>query len=438
MAMSILTGVARSVGLSTVMRVAGVVTRLLPIPQPTLMVGPGASGRLGQAINDFGHRKILIVTDATISRLGLMRPMCKALTAGGTEFVVFNEVSPDAPMDEIEKGVEIFKAEGCDAIVAFGGGSAMDAAKVIGLSASNNKRPQQLVGYFKGLHAPPAIYAVPTTAGTGSEVTVAAVVSDPVSQRKLVIADTRIVPTMAALDPSLMTGLPMDITAATGTDALTHAIEAFIGHWGTDFTDRMALTSVGMIYQNLPVAHATGKDLVAREKMALAATYAGQAFTRANVGYVHAIAHQLGGLYHTPHGLANAIMLPHVLRFLSPAITAKLAVLAIRVGLGTDSEPEAELARKFLDSIDAMNARLGIPRHLEALRAKDIPALASAACREADLNYPVPSYMSQQDCEGVIRRVLQKKASTRTSNRSAAGEASAKRRRAAPSRLSIP
>ena len=224
MAMNLLTGVARSVGLSTVMRVAGVVTRLLPIPQPTMMVGPGASGRLGQAINDFSHRKILIVSDATISRLGLMRPLCKALTAGGTEFVVFDGISPDAPIDEIEKGVEIFKSEGCDAIVAFGGGSAMDAAKVIGLSAANNKRPQQLVGYFKGLHAPPAIYAVPTTAGTGSEVTVAAVVSDPVGKRKLVIADTRIVPTMAALDPSLMTGLPKDITAATGMDALTHAI----------------------------------------------------------------------------------------------------------------------------------------------------------------------------------------------------------------------
>ena len=139
MAVNILTGVARSVGLSTVMRVAGVVTRLLPIPTPTMMVGPGASGRLGQIINDFGHRKILIVTDATISRLGLMQPMTEALTAGGTEFVVFDAISADAPIDEIEKGVEIFKAEGCDAIIAFGGGSAMDAAKVIGLSAANNK-----------------------------------------------------------------------------------------------------------------------------------------------------------------------------------------------------------------------------------------------------------------------------------------------------------
>ncbi|MFZ4481214.1 MAG: iron-containing alcohol dehydrogenase, partial [Rhodoferax sp.] len=150
MAENILTGVARSVGLSTLMRVAGLATRLLPIPVPTMMVGPGAAARLGQAINDFGHRKILIVTDATISGLGLMLPMTQTLAAGGTEFFVFDEISPDAPIEQIEKGVEVFKAEGCDAIVAFGGGSVMDAAKVIGLSAANSKTPRQLVGYFRG------------------------------------------------------------------------------------------------------------------------------------------------------------------------------------------------------------------------------------------------------------------------------------------------
>ena len=426
MAANTLTDVARNVGLSGMMRLAGLATRLLPIPQPTMMVGPGASERLGQAIHDFGHRKILIVTDATMVRLGLMLPLTQALTAGGTEFVVFDEISPDAPIDEIEEGVALFNAEGCDAIVAFGGGSVMDAAKVIGLSAANNKHPLRLVGYFKGLHAPAPLYAVPTTAGTGSEVTVAAVVSDPLSQRKLVIADTRIVPKMAALDPSLMTGLPAHITASTGMDALTHAIEAFIGHWGTAFTDRMALTSVGMIYQNLPIAYASGDDLMARERMALAASYAGQAFTRANVGYVHAIAHQLGGLYHTPHGLANAIMLPHVLRFLSPAITAKLAVLAQHAKLGKASESSADLAEKFLDSIDAMNKRLGIPRHLAALRVKDIPALARAACREANLNYPVPSYLSQEDCEDVIREALPRRAAARTRTQPATGKLAAK------------
>ena len=229
--------------------------------------------------------------------------------------MVFDDVTPDAPIPVIERGIERYRTAGCDAIVAFGGGSVMDAAKAIGLAAANHKHPRELVGYFSGRHAPPPIYAVPTTAGTGSEVTVAAVISDPEHHRKLVIADTRIVPRMAALDPCLMTGLPPAITAATGMDALTHAVEAYIGHWGTAFSDRMALSAVGMIYKNLPLAFADGQDLAAREKMALASTYAGLAFTRANVGNVHAIAHQLGGLYHTPHGLANAIMLAPVLRF---------------------------------------------------------------------------------------------------------------------------
>jgi alcohol dehydrogenase class IV len=387
-------------------RAAGVVTRLLPIPQPTLLVGPGSSARLGQAIGDFGHAKILIVTDAVIARLGLMKPLADALAAAGAAFVVFDEITPDAPIPLIEKGVRLFRTEGCDALVAFGGGSAIDAAKVIGLAAANDRHPRQLVGYFRGLRGPAPIYAVPTTAGTGSEVTVAAVVSDPERHRKLVIADTRVVPRMAALDPTLMTGLPAAITAATGMDALTHAVEAYIGHWGTAFTDRMALSAAGMIFENLPIAFARGGDLAAREKMALASTYAGLAFTRANVGNVHAIAHQLGGLYHTPHGLANAIMLPRVLRFESAAITDKLATLAVHAKVGRPDEPKDELARKFLDAVEALNDRLGIPRRLDSLRAEDIPALARAACREADLNYPVPRVMSRQDCEALLRQVL--------------------------------
>ena len=322
--------VVRSVGLSAAMRAAGVVTGLLPIPQPTLLVGPGSSRRLGQAISGFGHRKILIVTDGIIAKLGLLDGLTDALTKGGATFVVFDEVTADAPIPLIEKGMKFYQTERCDAIVAFGGGSAMDAAKTIALAVANRKKPRQLVGYFKGLREPVPVYAVPTTAGTGSEVTVAAVVSDPKTGKKLVIADTRIVPRMAALDPSLMTGLPPAVTAATGMDALTHAIEAFIGQWSTSYTDRMALSAVGLIYDNLRTVCRNGKNLAAREQMALAATYAGFAFTRANVGYVHAIAHQLGGKYHTPHGLANAIVLPHVLKYLSPAITRKLATLAVR------------------------------------------------------------------------------------------------------------
>ena len=398
--------VVRSVGLSTAMRAAGVVTGLLPIPQPMLLVGPGSSRRLGEAICGFGHRKVLIVTDRVVAAMGLPDALIAALTEGGTAHVVFDAITPDAPVPLIERGIAFYRKQRCDAVVAFGGGSPMDAAKTIALAVANNKPPLKLVGYFRGLKSPAPIYAVPTTAGTGSEVTVAAVISDPKTNRKLVIADTRLVPAIAALDPALMTRLPRHVTAATGMDALTHAVEAFIGHWSTAYTDRMALAAVGMIYANLPVAFKTGRNLVAREQMALAATYAGLAFTRANVGYVHAIAHQLGGRYHTPHGLANAIMLAPVLKFLSPSITKKLAVLAVRAGAGRAGEKPAVLAKKFVASVEAINRKLGIPAHLDALREADIPELAKAACWEADTNYPVPRYMSPATCEGILRQVL--------------------------------
>jgi len=402
--------VVRSVGLSAAMRAAGVVTGLLPIPQPTLLVGPGSSRRLGQTIAGFGHSRILIVTDAVVAKLGLLDGLTDALTRGGAAFVVFDAVTPDAPIPLIEEGMKFYRAKRCDAIVAFGGGSAMDAAKTIALAVANRKKPRQLVGYFKGLHEPVPVYAVPTTAGTGSEVTVAAVVSDPKSGKKLVIADTRLVPRMAALDPSLMTGLPAHVTAATGMDALTHAIEAFIGQWSTAYSDRMALSATGLIYDNLRTVCRNGKDLAAREQMALAATYAGFAFTRANVGYVHAIAHQLGGRYHTPHGLANAIVLPHVLKFLRPAITDKLAALAVRARVGEEGERPAALAQKFLDSVEALNRDIGIPAQLDALREADIPELAKAACWEADTSYPVPRYMSPEICEQLLREILPKPA----------------------------
>jgi len=251
------------------------------------------------------------------------------------------------------------------------------------------------------------------TAGTGSEVTVAAVISDPENQAKLVIVDTRLVPKMAALDPCLMTGLPPAVTAATGIDALTHAIEAFVGKWANPYTDDMALSAVGLIFDNLRLAYNEGKNLGAREKMALAATYAGLAFTRANVGYVHAIAHQFGGKYHTPHGLANAIMLPPVLKYSFPAITGRLALLAVRARLGAANEQEDVLAQKFVDAVEQLNRDLGIPTFLAALKESDIPALAEAACREAHTGYPVPRYMTQAICEDIIRQVLPSEAPAR-------------------------
>lgn len=393
-------------GLGAIMRGAGMVTRFLPIPQPTLLVGPGSSARLGQAIAGFGHHKILVVTDTIISKLGLLKELTDALSEGGAEFVVFDEITPDAPIPLIEKGIEFFKEQGCDAIVAFGGGSSMDASKAIAVAVTNPKPLRKLAGYFKGLRNPIKIYAVPTTAGTGSEVTVAAVISDPQAHTKMVMVDTRMVPKMAALDPTLMTGLPPPVTAATGIDALTHAVEAFIGNWTTPYSDGMAIAAVGLIFENLRTCYTDGKNLKARENMALASTYAGFAFTRANVGYVHAIAHQFGGLYHTPHGLANAIVLPHVLKYSRPAIEHRLAQLAIAARVGTENEDDGVLAQKFLDAVDQLNHDVGIPTHLAALKEADIPALAKAACWEAHTGYPVPRYMSQSQCEDLIRELL--------------------------------
>jgi alcohol dehydrogenase len=411
----LITDMARTIGLPPLKRAAGMVTRLLPISQPILLVGPGASAKLGQAIGDFGHRRILVITDAVIAGLGLVAPLTDALAAGGTPFVVFDAVTADAPLAQIEQGMAVWRDEDCDAILAFGGGSVIDAAKAIGLAVANGKHPRELVGYFRGLHGPPPIYAVPTTAGTGSEVTVAAVVSDTEHECKLVIADSRLVPRMAALDPCVMVGLPPAVTAATGMDALTHAVEAYIGQWATEFTDRMALAAVSMIYRHLPAAYADGRDLAAREQMALASTYAGLAFTRANVGNVHAIAHQLGAHYHVPHGLANAIMLAPVLRFSLAAAQDRLATLALRAGVGLASEAKSRRARKFVDSVEAMNRQLGIPQHLDLLRKQDIPALAEAACAEADGNYPVPRVMLQPACEALLREVLPPKTPKRTS-----------------------
>jgi alcohol dehydrogenase class IV len=407
MARELIGDMARSIAaasLPVLKRAAGVVTRRLPIPQPLLLVGAGSAARLGEAIAGFAHRRLLLVTDASIVRLGLAEPLVDALRAARVGHVVFDAVLPDAPIPVIEDGVALFRAENCDGIVAFGGGSVIDTAKVIGLAAANRKPARELAGYFRGLRGPGPIYAVPTTAGTGSEVTVAAVISDPDGAKKYTVADTRIVPEMAALDPLVMAALPPDITAATGMDALTHAVEAYIGGWATSYTDRVARAAVATIWQQLPRAWRDGSDLEAREKMALASTWAGLAFTRANVGNVHALAHQLGGRYHVPHGLANAILLPGVLRFSLPQAAPRLAQLARHVGL--EGADDRALAARFVDALAELAEGIGIARTVAALREKDIASLALAACDEADRNYPVPRQMTPADAAALLREVL--------------------------------
>jgi len=379
---------------------------LLPFPKPTLFSGPGSSLELCEAIAQMGTRRVLIVTDAMLVKIGLINDIKAKLTDLGVEFFIYDGVQPDPTVDQIEAGLEMLRQHDCEAILAVGGGSPIDAAKVIAARATNDKPVRKMEGLFRVFRATLPLYAVPTTAGTGSEVTIAAVVSDPERQLKFAIIDPKLVPAMAALDANLMTGLPPNITAATGMDALTHAVEAYISINAVPDTDRHALAATRLIMKNLPIVMEDGQNLEARQHMSMASFYAALAFTRAGVGYVHAISHNFGAYYHTPHGLANAIVMPYVLDFSRPACAERLAELAEASGLKQDGDSDAALAQKFIDHIRSLNARFGIPEKLETLKADDISGIARAALKEAHGTYAVPRYMDRPACESLVRQIM--------------------------------
>lgn len=383
-----------------------VVVTTLPFPKPTLFTGPGSSVKMAQEMGRMGIGKVLVVTDAHLVKLGLLDNILKALTDGGVEYVVYDGVLPDPTIDQVEAGVSMMKRDGCESVLAIGGGSAMDCGKIIAAMMTNKRPINKLTGIFKLRATPLPIFAIPTTAGTGSEVTIAAVISDPVNKAKNPIIDPRLAPMLAALDPELMTGLPPHITAATGMDALTHAVESYLSVNATVETDLHAVAAVRLIMENLPKAYAKGDDLVARENMALASYYAGLAFTKAGVGYVHAIAHNFGAYYHTPHGLANAIVLPHILDYSKDAVLPRMAYLAEICGLKKGGESDIALADAFIAHVRKLAGDMGIPERLDALQASDIPAITKAALKEAHYTYSVPKYMDKETCEHLIGGML--------------------------------
>jgi alcohol dehydrogenase class IV len=379
-------------------------SKLVPDRVPPTFVGPDATAELCASIARSGVRKLLVVTDAELVRIGLVDRVGEALRVAGVAWAVYDGVEPDPTLAHVAAGLARLEAEGCDAVLAVGGGSPMDAAKVIAAAATNGGDAARLEGMFKVRRPPLPLFALPTTAGTGSEVTLAAVVSDPETHTKKFFVDPKLLPAMAALDPTLMTGLPPRVTAATGMDALTHAVEAFLSRTATPQTDAWALAAVRLVFDNLPAAHATGSDVQARKAMALASWYAGLAFGRTSVGYVHAIAHTFGALYGTPHGLANAIALPNVLEFSFASTRPRLARLAEAIGL--EGASEEEKARAFVAAVRDLKAKVDVPVTLDALRPEDVPRIARLALAEAHLNYPVPRYMGQADCEALLRKMV--------------------------------
>jgi alcohol dehydrogenase class IV len=346
---------------------------------------------------------VLVVTDAMLVQLGMIESISKKLADCGVEVSVYDGVEPDPTFDQVYEGLAQLRRDGCDAILAVGGGSPMDASKAIAAGATSRKPIAKLEGLLKVRQTPMPLFAIPTTAGTGSEVTIVAVVSDAATHNKKFFIDPKLLPMMVALDPTLMAGLPKPVTAATGMDALTHAVESFLCSTSTDQTEGYALAAVRMIFDNLPKAYSAGGDLESRNAMALASYYAGMAFTRTGVGYVHAIAHTFGAYYRTPHGLANAIVLPHILEYSSEPSRARLARLAGAIGLEGDDEKAK--ADAFVQAVRDLMSKVEIPNTLESLKRTDIPAIAAQAVGEAHMNYPVPRYMSQRDCEALLQRM---------------------------------
>jgi alcohol dehydrogenase class IV len=391
------------------MRTQSLLFSLIPQGKPTLFSGPGSSVSLCENVVSFGHKKVFFVTDEILVKLGVLDNLQKVFTDSGVEFVVFDGVQPDPTYTIVDKGVELFVKEKCDAVLAVGGGSSIDAAKVIALAVGNRVSDSiKLAGVYRGRRFPKPLYAIPTTAGTGSEVTLAAVISHPETHVKMPVVDHRTLPIAAALDPEIMKGMPPHITSATGMDALTHAIESFLAVSSNRNAEIYSRSAIKSIFEALPEAYENGGNLKAREKMAMASFNAGYAFTKTLVGYVHGIAHQLGSVYGTPHGLANALLLPHVLEFSKDAVESRLADLANEIGVANESDSEQQQAQAFIDAVNNLSRKVGVPETLEALKSEDIEKIAKASLKETHASYAVPKYMDQKTCEALISKLLVK------------------------------
>lgn len=374
------------------------VSYFLPWRRPELLEGENSLSKLPQLIKREGIDCVLVVTDKGITSLGLMDTMLSGLSDESIKYVVYDKTVANPTIDNIEEALDIYKTNNCRGIIAFGGGSSMDCAKGVGARVARpNKSIPQMKGVLKVNKKLPPLFAVPTTAGTGSETTIAAVVTNCKTHEKYAINDTALIPQYAVLDPLLTIKLPQHITSTTGIDALTHAVEAYIGRSNIKETKKESMEAVKLVFDNVYEAYTNGTNLEARANMQKASFLAGLAFTRAYVGYVHAIAHTLGGFYSIPHGLANAIILPYVLEYYGESAHKPLAELADLVGISAPMETTKQKAMKFIDAIKKLNESMNIPKKVKGILDSDIPLMAKRALSEGNPLYPVPKIMSKED-----------------------------------------
>ena len=393
---------------------------VLPYREPELIDG---FKHVPEVLKKHHISHILLVTDPGVYKLGLAKPLEKQLLKSEISCTIYKDTVANPTSANIEEAKDLYLAHGCQALLAFGGGSSMDCAKAVGARLARPNKPlAKMEGILKIWHKLPLLIAVPTTAGTGSETTLAAVITDADTHHKYAINDFNLIPDYAVLEPSVTYGLPPQLTATTGMDALTHAIEAYIGRSTTKQTCTASIEAIQLIFDNLQTAYKNGNDKTARRNMLRASYLAGTAFTKSYVGYVHAVAHSLGGCYGIPHGLANSVLLPIVLEAYGTAAHKKLARLA-RITSISDSKLDAVAAEKFINHIRSMNISMNIPETLDGIRNEDIPKLACYADKEANPLYPVPSLWGPEKLEQMYHLVQEVSEHDRNRNSEHPGKA---------------
>lgn len=378
---------------------------ILPYRQPTLL---SSNKEVSDVLEKKKIKTVMLVTDQGISKLGLAKNLENEVQKTGVKIVVFDKTIPNPTTDIIEEALEIYKKEKCEGLIAFGGGSPIDCAKAVGARiARPDKTLKQMKGVLKVKKQIPLLIAVPTTAGTGSETTLAAVVTDSETRHKYAINDFPLIPKYALLEPKLTVGLPKSVTSATGMDALTHAVEAYIGKSTTKQTRKYSLSATKKIFENLLTAYKDGGNLTARKNLLEAAYEAGVAFTKAYVGYSHAIAHTLGGKYDTPHGYANAVILPHLLKTYGKSVHKKLWKMGVYAGLFGKETSYSDGAEIFIKKIEDMNAKMDIPSVIKEIKKEDIPLLAKTADKEGNPLYPVPKLFDAKELEKIYYQITE-------------------------------
>ena len=384
--------------------ILGIAMDFLNFKEPEIKEGVASVPAI---LNDWKATKPLIVTDSMINKLGLTKGLEDALKSKSIGYVLFSDVVPNPTFECIHKALKMYKDSNCDSLIALGGGSSIDTAKAIGALVANPKKDlMKLGGTLKVTHVYPNLIAIPTTAGTGSEATVAAVVVNEKTHYKFSINDPHLIPRVAIHDDTLLMKLPGKVISTTGMDALTHAVEAYIGHTRTEKTKRYSLEATKLISEYLFRFYSNPSDDEARKMMLKASYLAGVSFTRSYVGYVHAIAHSLGGEYNVPHGLANAVILPHVLKRYGSSCYKALSELAFAAGVGKDTSDKKTNALAFISWIEDMNKKMNIPSTFDHLiKPADISLLSKRADKEANPLYPVPKEMDAAELASIYKEI---------------------------------